>query len=128
MTVRVTRHLGIRILGGVLIALLVLPIFVLIGVSLNAGVEQAFPPHGLSLRWYQNLANRSGFLAAGQLSLGLAVGSAIISVLTSLSAAVALSRYRFWGRSLVMTLLLSPLIVPEVVIGMGFLITLSAMG
>ena len=39
---------------------------VLVGVSLNPGVEQVFPPQGISLRWYYNLANRSGFVAALQ--------------------------------------------------------------
>ncbi len=128
MTAHAPSHVGIRILGGILVGLLVLPIFILIGVSLNAGVEQTFPPNGLSFRWYENLANRSGFLEAGRLTLALAIGSAIVSVLTSLCASVALTRYTFPGRPLVLTLLLSPLIVPQVVVGMGFLITLSALG
>lgn len=128
MTVRRTRHIGIRLLGGALILLLVLPIVILIGVSLNAGVEQTFPPNGLSLRWYENLANRNGFIEAGRLTLMLAVGSAIVGVATSLCAAVALTRYAFPGRDFVLTLLLSPLIVPQVVVGMGFLVTLAALG
>jgi putative spermidine/putrescine transport system permease protein len=128
MSIRKTRHLGIRIAGGILVFLLVVPIVILIGVSLNAGVEQVFPPRGLSLRWYENLANRNGFLDAARLTLILAVGSAAVSVVTSLCAAVALTRYRFFGRDFFLTLLLSPLIVPQVVVGMGFLVTLAALG
>jgi len=128
MTAHAPRHIVIRLIGAILIMLLILPIFILVGVSLNAGVEQTFPPQGLSLRWYENLANRSGFIEAGRLTLGLAVGSSIVSVLASLCAAVALARYTFPGRAFVLTLLLSPLIVPQVVVGMGFLITLSALG
>lgn len=128
MSIRKSRHLGVRIAGGFLVFLLLVPILVLVGVSLNAGVEQMFPPRGLSLRWYENLANRSGFLDAARLTLLLAAGSSIVSVATSLCAAVALTRYRFPGRDFVLTLLLSPLIVPQVVVGMGFLVTLSALG
>ncbi|KQW20940.1 hypothetical protein ASC80_12300 [Afipia sp. Root123D2] len=128
MTVYTSRHLAVRLLGGGLIFLLVMPIVILIGVSLNAGVEQAFPPHGLSLRWYQNLANRNGFLDAAKLTLALAIGSAAVSVMASVAASVALSRYSFPGRQAVVTLLLSPLIVPQVVVGMGFLVTLAALG
>jgi len=128
MSVRKTHHLGIRIAGGILIFILVLPIVILIGVSLNSGVEQVFPPRELSLRWYGNLANRNGFVEAARLTLLLAAGSAIVSVATSLCAAVALTRYRFFGRDLVLTLLISPLIVPQVVVGMGFLVTLAAFG
>ncbi len=128
MTKRKSSHRGVRIIGGLLIAMLVIPIIVLIGVSLNSGVEQVFPPRGLSLRWYENLANRHGFVEAAQLTLALAFGSAIVSVLVSLCAAVAITRYRFPGRDFVLTLLLSPLIVPQVVVGMGFLVTLAALG
>jgi putative spermidine/putrescine transport system permease protein len=122
------RNLCVKILGTVLVALLALPIVVLIGVSLNAGVEQVFPRRGLSLRWYANLANRQGFIEAAQLTLALAVGSSIVSVVVSLCAAVAITREDFFGRDLVLTLLLSPLIVPQVVVGMAFLVTLSALG
>lgn len=122
------KHIFVKIAGGALVALLLLPIVVLIGVSLNAGVEQVFPPRGLSLRWYVNLATQQNFVDAIRLTLFLAVGSAIVSVLASLAAAVVLTRTRFPGRDLIFTLLLSPLIIPQVVVGMGFLVTLSAMG
>jgi putative spermidine/putrescine transport system permease protein len=123
-----SRHIIVKATGAILVALLVLPIVVLIGVSLNAGVEQVFPPRGVSFRWYSNLANRQGFLDAARLTLVLAIGSATFSVLVSLAAGVAITRYRFPGRDLVLTLLLSPLIVPQVVVGMAFLVTLSAIG
>jgi putative spermidine/putrescine transport system permease protein len=123
---RTGHHRGVRIAGGILVAMLVVPIIVLIGVSLNSGVEQLFPPRGLSFRWYENLANRHGFVEAAQLTLALAIGSAIVSVLVSLCAAVAITRYSFPGRDLVLTLLLSPLIVPQVVVGMAFLMAFSA--
>jgi putative spermidine/putrescine transport system permease protein len=124
----VRRHVTVKIAGALLVSLLVLPILVLIGVSLNAGVEQVFPPQGISLRWYANLANRQGFLEAAQFTLVLATGSAIVSVLSGLCAGLALTRYSFPGRDLVLTALMSPLIVPQVVVGMAFLVTLTSLG
>ncbi len=121
-------HFWIKIAGAALIAMLACPLIILIGVSLNPGVEQLFPPSGISLRWYFNLANRDGFVAATRLTLLLALWSALASVVISTLAGIAIVRYRFPGRDLVLTLLLSPLIVPQVVVGMAFLITLSAMG
>jgi ABC-type spermidine/putrescine transport system permease subunit II len=123
-----SSHAFVNVVGIVMVCLLVLPIIVLIGVSFNAGVEQVFPPRGFSLRWYANLANRQGFVDAAKLTLLLASGSACFSVLVSLAAGVALTRHRFPGHEVVLTLLLSPLIVPQVVVGMAFLVTLSAMG
>jgi putative spermidine/putrescine transport system permease protein len=122
------RHTGVKIVGWCLLALLALPLLVLIGVSLNPGVEQIFPPQGISLRWYYNLANRHGFLAAAQLTLILAVFSTLLSVTVGLLAGIAITRIDFFGKDLVLTILLSPLIVPQVVVGMAFLVTLSALG
>lgn len=122
------EHFLIKLIGMSLIALLLCPFIILIGVSLNPGVEQVFPPTGLSLRWYFNLANRDGFVAAARLTLLLAAGSAVVSVLIAMLAALAIVRYAFFGRDMVLTLLLSPLIVPQVVVGIAFLVTLSSLG
>ena len=110
------RHIGVKVAGYGLLLLLALPLIVLVGVSLNPGVEQVFPPQGISLRWYYNLANRSGFLAAVQLTLILAVGSTIVSTTVGLLAGIALTRFEFAGKDLILTLILSPLIVPQVVV------------
>lgn len=124
------RH-GTRLIGLValsLVAILCFPIIVLIGVSLNAGPEQVFPPRGLSLRWYANIFNRDGFIEAAQLSVALALLSTLISVTISMVASVALVRHRFFGRDFLLTLCLSPLVVPNVVVGIAFLIMLSSLG
>jgi len=94
----------------------------------NPGVEQVFPPQGFSLRWYANLANRHGFIDAARLTLILAFVSTIVSVVVGLLAGVAITRFSFPGKDLVLTVLLSPLIVPQVVVGMAFLVTLSSLG
>ncbi|MCC7016879.1 MAG: ABC transporter permease [Rhodospirillales bacterium] len=125
---RQPQHLGIKLAGIGLLFLLTFPLVVLFGVSLNPGVEQVFPPAGISLRWYYNLANRHGFADAAGLTLVLASGTAVVSVVIATFAGLALVRYRFFGRDFVLTLLLSPLIVPQVVVGMAFLVTLSSLG
>lgn len=121
-------HFWIKLAGAGLLAILLCPLIILVGVSLNPGVEQVFPPTGLSLRWYFNLANRDGFVEAAKLTLLLATGSAFVSVVIAMLAALAIVRYSFFGRDFALTLLLSPLIVPQVVVGIGFLITLSSLG
>jgi len=122
------RHVGVKIVGAILVFLLAVPIIVLVGVSVNPGVEQVFPPTGFSLRWYRNLANRDGLLSAVQVTLWLAMISSMINVVVALFAGLAIERFRFPGRDLVLTLLLSPLIIPQVVVGLAFLITLSSLG
>jgi ABC-type spermidine/putrescine transport system permease subunit II len=128
MTRGQSQFVLVRVCGAFALCLLLLPIIVLVGVSLNAGVEQVFPPHGISLRWYYNLSNRNGFIAAAQFSILLALGASVVTVFAGVCTAVALTRFKFYLKDVVLTLVLSPLIVPEVVIGMSFLVTLSSLG
>lgn len=122
------RHPVAAPVALVVLAALCLPLVVMIGASFNPGTEQVFPPRGLSLRWYANILNRDGFLRAFQLSMVLGALSALVSVLAGTLAALAVVRYRFPGRDALVTLLLSPLIVPGVVIGMAFLVSFAALG
>ncbi len=122
------KGLVVKALGYGVVLCLVFPLIVLIGVSLNAGVEQNFPPHGLSLRWYANIVNRDGFLRAIQMTLFLAVISTLSSVAISILVSLAIVRYKFIGKDILLTAILSPLIVPQVVVGLAFLITLAALG
>ena len=122
------KGLVVKALGYGVVLCLVFPLIVLIGVSLNAGVEQNFPPHGLSLRWYANIVNRDGFLRAIQMTLFLAVVSTFSSVIISIFVSLAIVRYKFIGKDILLTAILSPLIVPQVVVGLAFLITLATLG
>ena len=112
----------------VLAICLVVPLLVVMASSFNPTNEFAVPPRGLSLRWYAHAFRRGAFLAGFWFSLELAVVSTTCSLIIGLLAAVALVRRRFRGRELLATLLLSPLIVPQVVLGMSLLILLSRLG
>lgn len=51
-----------------------------------------------------------------------------LEISVSILVALAVVRHRFPGRDVLMTAILSPLIVPQVVVGLAFLITLSSLG
>lgn len=121
------RPVASGILTLAVVAGLTVPLLIMMTTSLNAGPEQVFPPRGLSLRWYANILNRDGFLDAFRLSVVLAVLASSVSVAVGTLAALAFVRYTFPGRDALLTLLMSPLIVPGVVIGMAFLVTFSAL-
>jgi len=130
MSVRVggrQRHVTVTALSLVVVFAMCFPLIVLIGVSLNAGPRQVFPPEGLSLRWYANIFNRDGFIDAIQFSLVLAFLSTATALVVGILSALAIVRHRFVGRDLLLTLLMSPLVVPQVVVGLAFLMTLSAL-
>jgi putative spermidine/putrescine transport system permease protein len=98
------------------------PLIVTVFTAFNAGTQTEFPPNGWSLRWFSNVFQHHEFVTGFWLSFTLAIASALVSMVLGTLSAVALSRGRFRGREAVDGLLMSPLIVPQVIIGLAFLI------
>ena len=107
---------------------MIAPMVVVIGVSFNPKAEMTLPTTELSLRWYANAFQRDQFPRSVQLSFWLASAATLFSLTIGMLCAIALSRFRFFGKGAVATFFNSPLIVPQVVLGMGFLVLLSQLG
>lgn len=105
-----------------------LPPVIVIGASLTAGNSMAFPPEGLSLRWYEAAFQSAPFMTALMTSLQLAVLAMIATLAIGFAAAYGIDRHRFPGRETLQALALSPLIVPAVVLGIGLLQFLTFVG
>lgn len=118
----------LRLAVAALVSFLVLPTVVVIAVSFNPTAILSFPPAGLSLRWYENVLTYPQFQRAAVNSL-LVTGAAVaLAIPTGTLAALALERGRLRGRSVWAAVLLSPLVVPGVAAGLGFLILAAALG
>lgn len=103
---------------------LYLPILTLVVLSFNASpiVTQW---GGWSLRWYAELANDTEIVSGFVLSLEIAFLTACASVLLGTLAALTLHRFkRFPGRTLFAGMVNSPLVMPEVIIGLSLLLML----
>jgi putative spermidine/putrescine transport system permease protein len=120
------RHITVTAMTIAVLAFMCAPLIVLFGVSVNAGPQQMFPPQGFSLRWFMNIFARDGFIDAIVFSVQLAILATVVSLILGMLAGIAIVRYRFFGRDFLMTLFMSPLIVPQVVVGMAFLMAFSA--
>ena len=118
----------LRVAVTLLLAFMTLPTVVVIAVSFNPTAILSFPPSGLSLRWYQNVVTYPQFRRAMWNSLLVTAGAAALAMPIGTAAALALARGRLRGRELWATLLLSPLVVPGVAAGLGFLILGAALG
>ncbi len=100
---------------------LVAPLAVVVATSFTASNFASFPPQGLSLRWYTALLDQPEFLEAFWLSVELGALAAAVATVIGTLAAFGIVRYRFPGRDLVNTLVLSPLLLPGVVTGIALL-------
>src|SRR5690606_17192597 len=79
----------------------------------------AFPPRGLSLRWYENLFTNEAWYRGALQSWGIAVLVTIVSLVLGTMAALGVSRLKGFSQATISALLLSPMILPVVVSGVG---------
>lgn len=97
--------------------LILAPLGITMWVAFFSNKIMSFPPEGYTLEWFlrawELAAFRNGFL----LSVQLALTSAALGLLFGVPAAIAIARYRFPGRELINTALMSPIMVPAIVAG-----------
>lgn len=106
-----------RVVVFLVFAFLLLPIAMVVVSSFSASAVMAFPPSGLTAKWYTAIS--PAFLQALKVSLVVAIGTTVLATVAGTPAALALVRGRFPGKALVGAFCLSPLMVPTLVIGIA---------
>ncbi|MGX5733826.1 ABC transporter permease [Bosea thiooxidans] len=104
------------------------PLAVVVLVSFTDKGYVALPFDGASLRWYRALLDAKDFIDSFKLSLGLGVLAATASVLLAVPAAMAIAWHRFPGRDAMLGLLMSPMMVPPIVLGIALLRLFTHLG
>lgn len=100
---------------------LLAPLLIVIVVSFTDKGFISYPTDGLSLKWYEAAMNEPRIVEAFWLSLKLATIASSVAVLLAVPAALGLARFRFPGRDGISAFLMSPLMIPNVVLGVSFL-------
>ena len=88
----------------------------------------SLPVHGPSLRWFRAILDNPDFLQSFWISIRLGLLSATLATAAMVPAALAIGRYRFIGREALLAFVMSPLMVPTVVLGVAFLRFLTLVG
>ena len=101
--------------------LLLGPYIIIFVAAFGAESTLAFPPSGISLRWFANVFQTSQFVESFWLSLQLGLLATFIALLLGIPIAYALVRFHFPGRGLVETIFSAPILVPGLVIGFAML-------
>jgi len=110
------------------LAYLLLPTLVIVVASFTASDYIAFPPQGLSLRWFARLLELEAVRVAAWRSFWIALAATAVAVVLGVAAAFPLVRSRFRGREVLNAFLMSPLILPSLVYGLAGLMFVSALG
>jgi putative spermidine/putrescine transport system permease protein len=98
---------------------MIAPIIVLIGASFSQESHLVFPPSGFSLKWYTAFFNSKPFMNSFFISFELAVASAVTGLILGTISAYSIERSPF--RNVLLSLFISPLMVPGVIISLALL-------
>jgi putative spermidine/putrescine transport system permease protein len=109
-------------------AYIIAPTLIVVISSFNSVAYNPFPPAGFGLEWYQHVFAHEEFKASAVLSLELAVSSSAIAVVVGVMAAYAVVRRHPSGSGLINALLLSPIVMPRIVLGVGLFILFATIG
>jgi len=115
-------HVGFRVLCGLILIYLITPILVIIPLSFNSEPYFTYPMPGVSLRWYEDffIGEKSAvWHLAIKNSIIVGIFSTLLATSLGTLAAVGLSNSRLPYKTLLMGILISPMIVPLVITGVG---------
>ncbi len=110
----------VRLHTAVVLFFLIAPILVIMPLSFNSGSYFSYPMTGASLRWYEAALFDPQWQRALLNSLGIGFASTLLATILGTLAALGLSRPDFPWRGLIMPVLISPMIIPIVVVAAGF--------
>ncbi len=107
---------GVSVLVGVF---LILPLFIVVPISFSGSSFLEFPPRSFSLRWYREYFASHTWLDSTLNSVKVALLTALFSTVVGTCAALALQRWRTRFRPALTGVLLSPMILPHIVLAVS---------
>lgn len=122
------RPWALYVYAGFFLLILYGPVLLLPLFSVSDSPTIAFPVRALTLRWYRGLIDDPQLISSLGNSLSVAVAAAIMATVLGVTSAWTLTRHRIRGRGPIVAFMLSPLVVPGVVLGASLLMLTRKLG
>ena len=123
---RVSR--GTAVVAWLVLFFMLLPTFVIIPMSFGDRNEFTFPPEGLSLFLYKQFFFESTWMANTMQSFKVAIISTALCLVLGVGAAYGVVRGNFRGKHWLTLFMLSPMLIPIIVIALGLYIYFAFIG
>lgn len=107
---------------------LILPILAIVPLSFSSSSFLVYPIPGFSLRWYENLFEAPEWSRAAKNSFIVAPAATLLATVLGTLAATGLAKAEFRGKALLMAVLISPMVVPVIVVGAGMYLFFAPLG
>ena len=123
MKIRPLSAYAFLYLAFLYVPVLFLPIF-----SFNDSSIVAFPLKGITTQWYAELWNNDAMQGALWNSLKVGISTSVVATILGICGARALTRYRFPGKAGMASLIMLPLVLPEIIVAISLLVVLLQLG
>lgn len=112
-------YVAFRVICCLVFAFLFIPILVIIPLSFNSEPYFTYPMLGFSLRWYEEFFTSPQWLLGLTNSIIVGVFATLVATILGTFAALGLNRAEYPGKSSILAVLISPIIVPIVITAAG---------
>jgi len=126
-TGRATR-IVLRVLTGAVLFFIWFPIVLIFVYAFNTGATPSWPPVGFTLENFAAALRNTGLQQAFATSLTVALGATLIAMVQGTLIALAIGRYRFFGRESISFVVIFPIALPGIVTGMALSATFAQVG
>lgn len=118
----------LQIYAVIFLIVLYVPVLFIPMFSFNDSIYVRFPLQGFTLQWYGELWTREPVWNALWNSVQVGIVVSMISTTLGVVAARAITRYRIPGRSVLVTFMMMPLVIPGIIFGVALLVLMSRIG
>jgi putative spermidine/putrescine transport system permease protein len=101
---------------ALLLMFLVAPMIIVVIISFSSAPFLTFPPPGFSMQWYRNLFADSAWADSLTTSVEIVIPTGVLAMTIGTAAALGLARSRIPGKNVIIGLLMSPIVVPVIII------------
>jgi putative spermidine/putrescine transport system permease protein len=119
MTLSPLTRRVLAFLTGLALLVVYAPLALVLLNSFNSSRTFAWPPTGLTTRWWSQAWESQGARDAIWVSVQVALLATVIALVLGTMAALALQRFAFFGRDFVSLLIILPIALPGVVTGIA---------
>ena len=111
-----------------MLVFLVAPILAIVPLSFSSGSFFYYPLPGFSLRWYQDFFTSTFWLPSLKNSLIVGISATVLATVLGTLAALGIWRARFPAQALMLAILISPMVVPVIIVAVGIYFAFAPLG
>ncbi|GAA0594051.1 ABC transporter permease [Kribbella sandramycini] len=119
MTLSGPTRVVLRVLTGLILVAIYVPLLLVLVNSFNVNKTFAWPPRDFTLEWWRRAAESQGALDALWVSVRVGLAATAIALVLGTMIAFALQRFSFYGRDTVSLLVILPIALPGIVTGIA---------